>query len=391
MSLTDFIGQGRGQVVLLSLLTAALWSALLWLLIASTMGGDVRATTRLAADRYHPPLLTDVKRTSPDGYDGQFYLTLATDPLMRDERTVRGIDNPRYRGNRVMLPLAAWVLSLGRPAAASYVYLFLCWVLGVGAVILAGVLLRDSGRSPWWAALLIMNAGLVTSMTRGLPDGAALTLVLASLLAYRRERFNLALALTVIACLTRETSFLAALVLAYHHQIRTGRWTDAARFIVVPLLFLLVLKLWLLLTVHGDTTAVTTNFGVPLTWLPDKVARLGSASALQTAMEGLATSAHLMALVLSFYLARRVHRMRPLVGVFVLFGLMGCALQLKVWVEAYAYARVLIVTPFAALIQGVDELRPTRKALLLSIPLLDSMAGGLLFVMELGGAVGRLF
>lgn len=40
------------------------------------------------------------------------------------------MDEPLYRGGRILVPLAAWLLSLGNGAAAVRLQVALCWLLG---------------------------------------------------------------------------------------------------------------------------------------------------------------------------------------------------------------------------------------------------------------------
>ena len=49
------------------------------------------------------------------GNDGQQFLTLALDPLQSDPGTSAALDNPIYRGKRLLYPLLAWLLGFGQP------------------------------------------------------------------------------------------------------------------------------------------------------------------------------------------------------------------------------------------------------------------------------------
>src|SRR5919109_2331966 len=49
------------------------------------------------------------------GYDGQWFLGLAYDPLL-GERLAAGFDMPRYRAGRPLQPVVGWLLAGGRTA-----------------------------------------------------------------------------------------------------------------------------------------------------------------------------------------------------------------------------------------------------------------------------------
>ena len=50
------------------------------------------------------------------GYDGLYYAQLAYDPTLRSPELARAMDNFGYRARRVLPPLLAYLIALGRPA-----------------------------------------------------------------------------------------------------------------------------------------------------------------------------------------------------------------------------------------------------------------------------------
>ena len=54
----------------------------------------------------------------------------------------------------------------------------LCWLLTLGIVPVVAAWLRSEGSSPWWAALLLVNAGIAATVLRVTLDGAALFFLL---------------------------------------------------------------------------------------------------------------------------------------------------------------------------------------------------------------------
>ena len=101
---------------------------------AKRYGGDMRGFLDLGQNIPHPSALADAPKPSLDGYDGQFYVALATDPLIRHRETGESLDNPAFRGSRAMIPLLAWILAAGNAGTAVYTYELLCWALGCAAI-----------------------------------------------------------------------------------------------------------------------------------------------------------------------------------------------------------------------------------------------------------------
>jgi hypothetical protein len=189
------------------------------------------------------PVLSDVPHaTEPGwGYDGQFYAQLALDPLLRSEALRVALDSPEYRGRRILLPAAAWVLGLGRPDLVLQAYS----LLNVASwIVLAYLLLRwlpvGSARTlAAWAACLF-SPGLLASVRSALPDGPSVLLLVAGLIAVERHRPWLAALLLGVAGLGRETNLLGGTMLL------PSRWhrQDLVRLAGRALVMLLPLGLW---------------------------------------------------------------------------------------------------------------------------------------------------
>ncbi len=152
-----------------------------------------------------------------DGYDGQAYYRLSRDPLT-DEVREHGIGfrRPAYWQTRIGYPAVVWTASLGGNEAlvpATMVAINLLAVLGVAA--LATVLARDAGRSAWLALVPALFAGYVIGVGQDLSEPLQGALLLAALVALRRQRWGWAALALTAAALTRETSLvLAGAVLA---------------------------------------------------------------------------------------------------------------------------------------------------------------------------------
>ena len=142
------------------------------------------------------------------GYDGQIYHAIAHDPLMR-RGVSTGVDAPRLRYRRILVPLLAWVGAAGDARAVDVVY---------RAVILAFVFLgvfgcarwsQAAGRSPAWGALFVLLPASVVSLERMTVDVALAALAAGWALAVTGGSRLQWLALAA-APLVRETGLLVA-------------------------------------------------------------------------------------------------------------------------------------------------------------------------------------
>jgi len=143
------------------------------------------------------------------GYDGQAYYRLALEPWTAKAND-HGIwlDNPAYRQQRILYPVLAWLLPLGRPALVPAAliavnFLALCLIAGVGAA-----LAHSFQRPSWWGALPALCPGFVVTLALDLTEIVELTLVLVGVwLLLRQRHVGAALCLT-LAVLTRESALL---------------------------------------------------------------------------------------------------------------------------------------------------------------------------------------
>jgi hypothetical protein len=108
---------------------------------------------------------------SPMGFDGQHYAQIALDPLMRDPQIRKAIDDPAYRGRRILLPWLAWLGGLGHPAWVLNLYASLNAIFWLGYAVILIVLFRPHG----WPGLagfaaMLLTCGVVESMRNSLVD-----------------------------------------------------------------------------------------------------------------------------------------------------------------------------------------------------------------------------
>jgi hypothetical protein len=163
-------------------------------------------------DRHHTPDGLSIFPNS-DGYDGQFYYRLALNPFS-SRPTEYGIrlDNAAYRHQRLIYPLAVWLLTGGNhrlvPLAMVLVnYLGICGMTWLGVQWA-----RGHHMSPLWAILFGMYPGFLQTLSRNLTEITAGLFLLASLVQLQKGRHLTAGILLTVAVLSRETSLIVAVV-----------------------------------------------------------------------------------------------------------------------------------------------------------------------------------
>jgi hypothetical protein len=192
------------------------------------------------------------------GYDGQFYLYIALDPI----RARRYLDDPAYRYSRPVYPLAARALALGRGGAVPWTLL----LLGIGGVVSAtyavAKLFERQRTRVWYAAILGVYPGLLVAVSWDLAEAMAYGLVALGLLAYGRDgrRMLVAGALFGVAGATRETTLLFPLALAIWLAWRTPRWRDAVALLAVSFAPYVAVKIGIGLWLHSAGAARATRF-----------------------------------------------------------------------------------------------------------------------------------
>lgn len=146
-------------------------------------------------------------RANSGGYDGQFYYRLAQNPFVF-ETTVGGItfDHPAKRAERLLYPLAAWLLSLGMPKLTASA-LFALNLAGMGAIAwLAWDLAMVLQCSILVPIAIVLWPGFIVALTHDTAEIISTTLLLSAISALVRGRLLLYAALAACAILARETT-----------------------------------------------------------------------------------------------------------------------------------------------------------------------------------------
>jgi hypothetical protein len=149
------------------------------------------------------------------GHDGQQFYAISRQP-MHLKAVAPALDRPRYRLQRILLPVLAWALQPQGGGPGLVIADFVIAALGAVAVGFGGAwLLAALGASELtveWAALLLpVFPGVVASVGLATPDALALGLVLVAMGSDARGRRRSAVFVAVLAVLARETILLVLL------------------------------------------------------------------------------------------------------------------------------------------------------------------------------------
>ena len=149
------------------------------------------------------------------GWDGQFYYYIADDPLaLRD--TSAHLDMPRYRYERIGVPLVAYVGSslAGRGWVSPKFYFATCVALILLASYVLALYVSRAGLSPYWVLLWSLGGAPLFSVCFGFVDGAADALLIIAVVAFLDDRRRWYVLFMTLAILGRESYAVVAISLA---------------------------------------------------------------------------------------------------------------------------------------------------------------------------------
>jgi hypothetical protein len=133
---------------LLAVLTVLAWQAIT---VQVNYQGNWTGLFRIGSQTNLPDAVAQgaFRNLDPNGYDGQYYLILAHDPLLRHGAAAY-LDAPLLRARRILVPAAAWALAAGSPRFIGGAY-----ILVILAFIFAGtywltLIFLSQGRHPAW-------------------------------------------------------------------------------------------------------------------------------------------------------------------------------------------------------------------------------------------------
>jgi hypothetical protein len=260
----------QGGVVIPSAIAAVVVLAAVGLMLGLRFGGNVTGFFRIGDAFPLSPFLPRSEafvHPGEDGYDGQFFLTLAYDPLLRHEGTIAALDNPQYRARRILYPALAHGIALGSPRFVPWALLFLNMASAVALVALL-----DFGGLRERALGVLAFQGLWVCLALSPADLFALVFLVTALSFYRFRNTPGVVVSLLLASLTRETYLLYGALFA-GLALRERRWREALA-ITAGQLPAIAWNVWVLLRVPQGSSAVRESFGLPLAGISEAVLRL---------------------------------------------------------------------------------------------------------------------
>ena len=191
------------------------------------------------------------------GYDGQYYYRLALNPFTR-EKTEFGIEigSPRYRHQRLLYPLLAWLFSFGHPQLAIHSLILVNFIALVIIGHKAGCYAKLIGRHALFGLAFRFFPGFLYTLSRALVEITEACLILWGLVALAQKRTFIASGSFSLAILAKETALLTAVSL-----------TSQKKYRVVALLPLAVYGAWQLFLNwwwgYGLAETTPKNIGLP--------------------------------------------------------------------------------------------------------------------------------
>lgn len=259
--------RGNSPWVPLTLTLALYYCVLVLLLNRHDPAFFVQAGEHFVDVREAPANLSTV--TPFTGYDGTFYYRLALDPFTREyEAFGIAFDNARYRHQRILYPLLAWIFSFGSPPLALY-SLILVNFLALGLIGgLGGLYAQGEGRSALWGVAFSLYPGYLATLSRDLTEIVEALCVLAVLVSFQRGRNGWAVAALALALLAKESALLIALVAVATRVVPRLRGGGAltVRPLLVPIVLFGAWQIFLNWWWQGLTlaSAARANVGLPL-------------------------------------------------------------------------------------------------------------------------------
>lgn len=155
------------------------------------------------------------------GHDGQSFFLQSLDPFYRSPMTLR-VDNPIYRGQRLIYPLLAGLggtvplrlVPWGMVAVQLVTFGFGTWATSEVAAA--------NGRSTWWGLAFPLNPGTWAALHVGGASSLALAFGIAAVVAIHRNRMWTAAFLLALSALTREVMLAMAVGLVLQQWRRSG-------------------------------------------------------------------------------------------------------------------------------------------------------------------------
>jgi len=335
----------RGRCALVGLACAVL--AFLWqfLTVDANYRGNWTAFFYTGAKLQQPPQLASENIYRFDGsrgYDGQMYHYIAHDPFFRRGLTAY-IDAPRMRYRRILVPVSAYLLALGRNNWIDKAYAAVILLsIFLGGLWLSAFFAQLGYRAEYGLAFLLIPATLV-SIDRFTVDAALAALCIAFAIFATRESLA-ALYLTLIAAaLVRETGLL--LIAAYVVWLLWNR--NFSRAVIFATAAFPALVWYLIVELYTEPEAFSFASPVPFHGLAERIVNPyqyqfpGWISAASTLLDYVALAGIAAAVALASWMLWR-REFSPVAAAIYTFAFLAMFLDSPgAWTEIYAFARTL--------------------------------------------------
>lgn len=189
----------------IAVLLVAAWQ---WTTATANYGGNWTAFFCTGSLQRLPPLVAAEHIyvfANSTGYDGQCYHYIAHDPFLRSNLKTY-IDDPRERYRRILVPLAAYTLAMGRREWIDPAY-EIVMLLAIGLGVYWSCRFAGQSKLPAaWGLVFLFVPAIPIAIDRMVTD-AALAALTVAFLVYRKSPRKL-FAVLACAALTRETGVL---------------------------------------------------------------------------------------------------------------------------------------------------------------------------------------
>lgn len=275
------------------------------------------------------------------GYDGQFFLYIARDPLILGE-SCQHIDIPAYRYGRILYPLLAGMLALGTRLLLPYTLVLVNLFSVLIGTQFAVLMLKSAGLNPWYGAGYGFLSGFLLCVLRDLAEPVAMAGVIGGVYYYHGRRYLPAAGLFAAGILAREVVAVIPVGLFIFDLIfrKTGKRGGA--ILLSPLPFLLWSGYLAVRLGSFPWRGGAGNFGSPL------VGMISSGTAL-LARKGswagqLFFGLFLLLTIFSLLLSLREIFRRPGGAsiVFLFYSLLSFLATDRIWTEPWSYGRVFL-------------------------------------------------
>ncbi len=199
------------------------------------------------------------------GYDGQFAYYMAVDP--RPQSVATRLDVPAYRYQRVLYPMLARALALGRTDRIAWSLIVVNLASLFLGTLAVGEVMVSYGQRPGHALVYGLWVGLVAAVGVDLHEPLAYALVAGAWLVWVRDRPLTAALLAGLALFAKETTvlFWGALLLEALFSRRSSR---AAAALTAGGVAFALWQLWLWRTFGRPGIGSGGAMSTPFEWIP---------------------------------------------------------------------------------------------------------------------------